>query len=116
MSAWFVYVLRCGDGTLYCGVTNDVASRLAAHRAGKGARYTRGRGPLRLVHAEPAEDRSAALRREWQIKRLPRGQKPQGAGRRSRLDTSSPAPLRPARSPDGPARVRDRRAELTVEK
>ena len=46
---WYVYVLRCGDGTLYTGTTDDVARRLAAHRAGKGAKYTRGRGPLELL-------------------------------------------------------------------
>ncbi len=67
---WCVYLLRCGDGALYCGVTNDLAARLAAHRAGKGARYTRGRGPLRLVWCEPAEGKGAALRREHAVKRL----------------------------------------------
>ena len=69
---WQVYLLLCGDGTLYAGVTNDVTRRLAAHRAGKGARYTRGRGPLRLVHQEPAPDRSAAQMREAALKKLPR--------------------------------------------
>lgn len=70
--SWFVYMLRCGDGTLYTGVTDDVPRRLAAHRAGKGAKYTRGRGPLELVYQEEVPDKSAALRREHQIKRLTR--------------------------------------------
>ena len=71
----FVYLLRCGDGTLYCGCTVDVARRVAAHQRGRGARYTRGRGPLELVYAEPCRDRAAALRREAEIKRLGRRQK-----------------------------------------
>lgn len=72
MKPWIVYVLRCAGGTLYTGVTNDLARRLAAHRAGKGARYTRGRLPVELVHREEAASRGAAQRREAQIKRLPR--------------------------------------------
>jgi len=70
-----VYLLRCGDGSLYTGITNDLARRLAAHRAGKASAYTRSRRPLRLVYREAARDRSAALRREAAIKRLTRGQK-----------------------------------------
>ena len=72
--SWFVYILRCGDGTLYTGVTDDVQRRLAAHRAGKGAKYTRGRGPLELVYTQEQPDKSAALRREFQIKKLTRPQ------------------------------------------
>ena len=75
MKAWLVYVLRCGDGSLYTGITNDLRRRLAAHRAGTASRYTRARGPLRVVHREPAIDRAAALRREAAIKRLPRAAK-----------------------------------------
>ena len=75
--SWFVYILRCGDGTLYTGVTVDVERRLAAHRAGKGAKYTRGRGPLELVYTQEQPDKSAALRREVQIKKLTRPQKEQ---------------------------------------
>lgn len=75
--AWYVYILRCGDGTLYTGITDDVKRRLAAHRAGKGAKYTRGRGPLELVYQEQVPDKSAALRRELAIKRLSRPQKEQ---------------------------------------
>ena len=73
--SWYVYILRCGDDTLYTGVTDDVEKRLAAHRAGKGAKYTRGRGPLELVYTEEQPDKSAALRREYAIKRLPRKKK-----------------------------------------
>ena len=73
--AWYVYILRCGDGTLYTGVTDDVPRRLAAHRSGKGAKYTRGRGPLELAYQEQVPDKSAALRREYQIKRLRRQEK-----------------------------------------
>ncbi len=73
--AWCVYLLRCGDGSLYCGVTNDLSKRLSAHRAGTGARYTRGRGPLRLVYQERAADRSAALSREHAVKQLSREEK-----------------------------------------
>jgi len=72
---WCVYLLRCADGTLYTGITNDLAARLAAHRGGRGARYTRGRGPLALVHTEAALSRSAALRREHELKRLRRLEK-----------------------------------------
>ncbi|HZX96936.1 MAG TPA: GIY-YIG nuclease family protein [Myxococcales bacterium] len=69
---WCVYVIRCGDGTLYAGITNDLEQRIAAHRSGRGARYTRGRGPLTLLHQEPARTRSAALKREYQLKRMRR--------------------------------------------
>ena len=72
---WYVYILRCGDDTLYTGITDDVEKRLAAHRAGKGAKYTRGRSPLELVYLEEQPDKSAALRREIAIKKLPRKRK-----------------------------------------
>lgn len=75
MSKYVVYILRCGDGTLYTGCTNDLARRLAAHSAGRGAKYTRARLPVALVYQEPAADRSQALRREAAIKALPRAQK-----------------------------------------
>ena len=60
---WYVYILKCGDGTLYTGITDDVSARLQAHREGKGAKYTRGRGPLELVYQEIAENHSAAAKR-----------------------------------------------------
>ena len=68
-------MLRCRDGTLYTGATNDLERRLATHGRGKGAAYTRARLPVTLVWSEPAEDRSAALRREAALKRLSRGEK-----------------------------------------
>ena len=77
MKTWFVYILRCADNTLYTGITTDVARRIAEHNAGKepGARYTRGRGPVRLVYAEEAVSRSAAASREAAIKQLDRSRK-----------------------------------------
>ena len=72
---WYVYMLRCGDGTLYTGMTDDVEKRFAAHCAGKGAKYTRGRGPLTLVHTEELPDKSSALKREGAIKKLSRAEK-----------------------------------------
>ena len=72
---WYVYMLRCGDGTLYTGITDDVQRRLAVHRAGKGAKYTRGRGPLELAYTEELPDKSAALKREIAIKKLSRPEK-----------------------------------------
>ena len=73
--SWFIYILRCGDGTLYTGITDDMEKRLAAHRAGKGAKYTRGRGPLEPVYVEEQPDKSTALRREIAIKKLTRQEK-----------------------------------------
>jgi predicted GIY-YIG superfamily endonuclease len=72
---WFVYILRCGDDSLYTGITSDVERRLAMHRVGKGAKYTRGRGPLTVVYREQLPDKSAALRRERAIKGLSRSEK-----------------------------------------
>jgi putative endonuclease len=73
--AWTVYLARCGDGTLYTGVTTDPERRLAEHNAGCGGAYTRARAPVTLVYWEPAHNRSGALRREYAIKRLTRSQK-----------------------------------------
>jgi putative endonuclease len=75
VKAWIVYMLRCRDGSLYTGVTNHLERRLAAHRAGKGSAYTRSRLPVRIVYREPRASRGAALRREAEIKRLPRAAK-----------------------------------------
>lgn len=72
---WYLYILRCGDGTLYTGITTDVQARLEAHQSGKGAKYTRGRGPLELVYQEECESHSHALKRELEIKALPRDEK-----------------------------------------
>lgn len=73
--AAFVYMLRCKDGSLYTGWTNDLKHRLAMHNSGRGAKYTRGRGPLMLVYSEELPDKEAALRRECAIKKLRREQK-----------------------------------------
>lgn len=72
---WVLYILECKDGTLYTGITNDLAHRLSTHRAGKGAKYTRGRGPLTLRYLEACEDMSHALQREAEIKKMTRKQK-----------------------------------------
>lgn len=72
---WYLYILRCGDGSLYTGITTDVYRRLAAHRQGKGAKYTRGRGPLELAYQESCGSHSDALRRELAVKALPRAEK-----------------------------------------
>jgi putative endonuclease len=73
--AWFVYIARCADRTLYVGVARDVTARLAAHDAGRGARYTRGRGPLQLLAARKCATHGEALRLERALKRLPRSTK-----------------------------------------
>ena len=72
---YWVYILRCADGTLYTGITNDVPRRLAAHNSGRGAKYTRGRGPVELVYREACGEKSAALRREAAIKKYRRAEK-----------------------------------------
>ncbi len=78
---WYVYLLRCGDGSLYTGIALDVATRLAQHRAGRGARYTRGRGPLELCGTSRCVDHAEALRIEHAIKRLSRPEKQRLIGR-----------------------------------
>ena len=74
---WFLYILRCKDGSLYTGITTDVAKRLEAHRSGKGAKYTRGRGPLELLYQEECGTHSQALKREYAVKILTRQEKEQ---------------------------------------
>lgn len=73
--SWICYLLECADGTLYCGITNDLDKRLAAHNAGIGAKYTRSRTPVTLIYTESYADKSATLRREIAIKKLSRSQK-----------------------------------------
>jgi putative endonuclease len=68
--SWFVYLIECRDGSLYTGITTDVAARYAAHAAGKGARYTRSHPPSRLLVSEAHPDRSAAAKAEYRIKQL----------------------------------------------
>lgn len=72
---WFCYLLRCADDTLYCGITNDLGKRLAAHNAGTASKYTRTRVPVELVYAERCADRSAASKREMEIKGLTKTKK-----------------------------------------
>ena len=72
---WTVYILECGDGTLYTGITDDLQRRLKAHAEGRGAKYTRGRGPLQLRYRETVPDKSTALKRESAIKRLRKSEK-----------------------------------------
>ena len=74
-NTWYLYILRCKDGSLYTGITTDVKKRLEAHRSGKGAKYTRGRGPLELVYREQCGSHSDALKRELAVKSLTREQK-----------------------------------------
>ena len=85
---WFVYIVRCADRSLYTGVTTDATRRVAEHNEGRGARYTRSRGPVSLVYVESAEDRGAALRREHEIKRMTaQGKKRLVAAKRRRART-----------------------------
>lgn len=91
----FVYLLRCGDGSLYTGWTNDLPARLRAHRSGSGAKYTRSRLPVELVYTEECADRSEALRREAAIKRLPRAKK------LALIEGAQPSPHSPQRKSDG---------------
>jgi len=71
----YTYIVRCADGTLYTGWTDDIEKRIAAHNSGHGAKYTRTRLPVTLVHVEQFDTKEAAMSREWHIKRLTRAQK-----------------------------------------
>ena len=82
---WFVYLVRCGDGSIYCGIARDVAARLAMHAAGKGAKYTRGRGPLELLAKRRCATKGDALRLELRVKRLSKDQKVTLAASRRRF-------------------------------
>lgn len=75
MAECWTYILRCADGTLYTGWTNDLERRLRAHNAGTGSKYTRARRPVELAYCESHADKRAAMRREWEIKQLGRGEK-----------------------------------------
>ena len=72
---WIVYILKCSDGSLYTGITNNIANRVRAHQNGKGAKYTRGRGPFKIIYQEQYATRSAASKRELEIKSLNRQEK-----------------------------------------
>lgn len=91
----YTYILRCADGTLYCGWTNDLTARLAAHNSGRGAKYTRGRGPVTLVYSEMFATQSEAMRREAEIKKLTRPQK------QALIDSQSGAELLTVYDADG---------------
>lgn len=82
--SWTVYILECADKTLYTGITNDMESRLAKHVKGTGAKYTRGRGPLKIVYTELLKTKSRALKREIEIKSLARKQKLELAAARAK--------------------------------
>ncbi len=72
---WVLYILECKDGSLYTGITDDLPHRLKMHESGKGAKYTRGRGPLKVVYSEVCESHSHALKREYAVKSLSRNEK-----------------------------------------
>ena len=74
-SSWFVYIVRCSDGTLYTGITTDLTKRVAAHNSRKGAKYTATRTPVTLVWSQPSESRSTASKEEYRIKQLSRQEK-----------------------------------------
>ena len=72
---WFIYIVKCADDTLYCGITNNLERRIKQHNEGKGAKYTRGRGPVALVKSFSRETKGEALRLEHQIKQMSREEK-----------------------------------------
>ena len=86
---WFAYFVRCSDGSLYCGATNDLERRVSAHNAGRGARYTRSRLPVKLVWSRKVADRSKALSLEARLKQLTRTEKLQWVrqGRHAVIDS-----------------------------
>jgi putative endonuclease len=71
----YTYLVECADGTLYCGWTNDIEKRISDHNAGKGAKYTKPRLPVKLVYYETFGTKEEAMKREWQIKQLTRAEK-----------------------------------------
>ena len=111
-SPWLVYILRCRDGSLYTGVTNDLPKRLQAHGTGKASRYTRSRLPVRLAYQEPQPTKSLALKREAAIKALPRAAKllllamkqtgPRSKGYNLASPGNSPACCFPSKPPSRP--------------
>jgi len=72
---WWLYILLCGDGTLYVGITTNIENRISKHQSGKGAKYTRGRGPFQLLYNELVGDKSEASKREFHIKHMSRHEK-----------------------------------------
>ena len=92
MPSWHVYMVRCADDSLYTGCTNDLVKRVAAHNAGKGARYTRSRGPVEVVWSVRVKDKSAALSREYRVKQLSREEKLALVKRKKRRPSPRPSP------------------------
>ena len=102
MHPWYVYLVRCADGTLYCGITTDVKRRLAEHDAGTGAKYTRSRGPVRLEVVAECPDKSAALKLELAVKRQPASRKlAYLAAAEAAAEVSAPSPADAASPEDG---------------
>ena len=108
LTRWHLYLARCADGTLYCGIAQDVAARIAAHDAGKGARYTRGRGPLALLLVRRCKDKSQALRLELLVKGLSRPDKLALGASPRRLGALARAAILPAKSRKKAVRSRSR--------
>ncbi len=75
MDNWYVYILECGDGSYYTGITTNIEARIEKHNSGKGAKYTRSRLPVKLAHSEEHMTESSARKREIQIKKWRRGKK-----------------------------------------
>jgi putative endonuclease len=92
-SRWLVYLLRCSDGSLYTGITNNLPKRLTAHAAGRASKYTRSRFPVRLAYQEGQKSKSAALRREAAIKGLRRAEKERLIRRWRQVGRSGPSPF-----------------------
>lgn len=74
-SKWMLYILKCADGTFYCGITNDLNKRMKTHSSGKGSKYVRTRLPFEVAYTEPHEDRSSASKQEYLIKQMSRSNK-----------------------------------------
>jgi predicted GIY-YIG superfamily endonuclease len=89
-SKWFLYILKCSDGTLYTGITNDIARRIRQHNEGSASRYTRSRLPVKLLYRESCRGRSQALKKEFAVKSLSRKEKEEYIGKRKNITTKSP--------------------------
>ncbi|MEK6697481.1 MAG: GIY-YIG nuclease family protein [Nitrospirota bacterium] len=87
---WFLYILKCGDDTLYTGITNDMQRRLRQHNDGSASRYTRSRLPVKVVYFEPCGNRSCALKKERAVKRLSRKEKEKYIEKGKNITTTSP--------------------------
>ena len=87
MADWSLYLIKCGDGKLYTGITNDLDKRIEQHASGQGAKFTRGRGPLQIVFSQTVGDRSRASKLEWRVKKLRRYQKEELASGKLALES-----------------------------